>query len=209
MDLTIPGPAGGLEALLEEPEVEPRFAAVVAHPHPVYGGTMRNSVVFRVARALREAGGLTLRFNFRGVEGSEGEHDGEGGEEQDLEACLDHLQASRPGLALWGAGFSFGARTLGALALRDARLVRLVLVALPVEVFDCDSAAEVTQPTLAVWGSEDEFGTLGAFERRYPQSSASIERLELEGADHFFRGRTPRLEAAVLEFALRSVDLSQ
>src|SRR5262245_18831713 len=71
----IAGPAGGLESLLEEPDdQEPRLAAVLCHPHPLYGGTMHNKVVYRTARGLRRAGVVVLRFNFRGVGRSEGEH---------------------------------------------------------------------------------------------------------------------------------------
>ena len=93
MKLDLQGPAGRLEALLEEPEGGPiRGAAVVCHPHPMHLGTMRNTIVFRTARALRAAGLVTLRFNFRSVEGSQGEHDGEGGEEGDVLAALDLLE---------------------------------------------------------------------------------------------------------------------
>ena len=205
----ISGPAGKLEVLLEAPEDEPRFAAVVAHPHPQFGGTMHNTIVFRTARALRAAGGATLRFNFRGVEGSEGEHDGDGSEEEDAAACLDHLENLYPGLPLWGAGYSFGSRTVGSLATRNSRMVRLILIALPVDAYDCDRVASVTQPTFCVWGSRDEFGTLRSFERRYPDHPLTIETLEIEGGDHFFRGRTPRLEEAVLDFARRSQESSR
>ena len=206
----IPGPDGPLEVLLETPEGAPRFAAVVAHPHPRYGGTMRNTIVHRTARALREAGAVSLRFNFRGVEASGGQHHGgtgPEGEEGDVAAALDHLEQAWPGLELWGAGFSFGARTVGALARRDPRLLRLVLVALPVDVFDCDDAAGVTQPTLALWGGDDEFGTLASFEQRYPDRAPSLQAQEIPGADHFFRGHTPEVEAAVLAFARRSLEL--
>src|SRR5579872_7267987 len=91
--LFIPGPAGRLESLLEEPEHgEPKFAALVCHPHPLYGGTMHNKVVYRMARGLRAAGGAILRFNFRGVNLSEGVHANGIGEVEDARAALDVLR---------------------------------------------------------------------------------------------------------------------
>ena len=107
--LTIPGPAGSLEALLEEPDhCEPRLAAVVCHPHPLFGGTMHNKVVYRIARGLRRAGIVVLRFNFRGVGRSEGEHAHMIGEVEDARAALEYLRARYPHLAYALAGFSFG-----------------------------------------------------------------------------------------------------
>lgn len=204
-EIFVDGPVGRLEALLELPEGEARAAAVVGHPHPQYGGTMRNTVVFRIARALRAAGLATLRLNYRGVERSEGSYDGRigpGGEEDDMVACLDHLERELPGLPLWGAGFSFGARTVASLSAREPRLDRLVLVALPLEAFDCDCIQHVPVPTLAVFGGADEFGTLGALRRRYPDLPPHIEAVEVEGADHLFTGgRTRHVEDHVAAWA--------
>src|SRR5215510_5802887 len=96
---TIAGPAGRLEALLEEPEDrEPREAALVCHPHPKYGGTMHNKVVFRTARGLRSTGAVTLRFNFRGVNLSVGSYDGDAGEVEDARSALDWLRRRYPDL---------------------------------------------------------------------------------------------------------------
>ncbi len=203
------GPAGRLEGLFELPEGAARAAAVVCHPHPLYGGTLHNTVVFRCARALRAAGAATLRFNFRGVEGSAGSHHGgagPGGEEDDASAALDWLAREVQGVPLWGAGFSFGARTIAGLALRDVRLARLFLIAPPVELYGAEAIAGARVPALALWGSADEFGTLAAFERRYPHPAPALETLEIPGADHFFRGHTPRVEEAVLGFARRGLD---
>ncbi|MEM7306871.1 MAG: alpha/beta hydrolase, partial [Planctomycetota bacterium] len=105
MEVFFPGPAGRLEGLHELPEAEPRFAAVVCHPHPLHGGTMANTIVYRVARALRAAGGATLRFNFRGVGASEGESQASSAEEGDVRAALDLLEREHPGAELWAGGF--------------------------------------------------------------------------------------------------------
>jgi hypothetical protein len=211
MEDTFPGPVGVLEGSLELPagDAAPRFAAIVCHPHPLYGGTRDNTVVFRTARALRRAGGATLRFNFRGVGVSGGEHSGRagpGGEEDDAIAGLDLLARELPGVPLWGAGFSFGARTVAALAPREPRIARLVLVAPPVDVYESDAVARVVVPSLAVWGDRDGFGTLRSFRRRHPDASPLLTTVEIEGADHFFRGRTPLLEEAVLAYARRALE---
>ena len=109
----IRGPAGRLEAILEEPEgAPPQLGAVVCHPHPLYGGTMHNKVVHRMARGLRRAGIAALRFNFRGVGRSEGEHGDLTGEIEDARAALGWLRRRYPELAFALAGFSFGARAI-------------------------------------------------------------------------------------------------
>ena len=130
--VTIQGPVGRLEAVLWEPDdgARPTAVAVVAHPHPLHGGTMDNNVVHRTARGLHEAGLAVLRFNFRGTGASEGLHDGEGAEEEDFRACLDWLAERFPGIELWAAGFSFGSRTAAALAARSPRVARVLLIAL-------------------------------------------------------------------------------
>jgi len=133
MRFFIPGPVGRLEALLWMPKdgAAPRAAAVVCHPLPTAGGTMDNNVVFRIARGLQHAGLAVLRFNFRSAGASEGVHDGKGAEEGDVRAALDHLERGLPGLELWAAGFSFGARTVGSLARSEARIRRVALIAPP------------------------------------------------------------------------------
>src|ERR1700757_336501 len=107
----IDGPAGQLEALLEEPEEgEPREACLVCHPHPLFGGTMHNKVVYRVARGLRRAGAVVLRFNYRGVNLSEGAYDHGEGELEDARVAVAYLRQRYPSLRFTMAGFSFGSR---------------------------------------------------------------------------------------------------
>src|SRR5262245_45790678 len=127
----IDGPVGALEALVEEPEDrEPREACLVCHPHPLYGGTMHNKVVYRIARALRTSGSVVLRFNFRGVGKSQGVHDRGPGELEDARVALEWLRARYPGLPYAVAGFSFGARIAARLACQTASS-RLIAVGFP------------------------------------------------------------------------------
>src|SRR5499427_3385952 len=107
MRLTLAGPAGRLEALLDEP-ASPRAAAVFAHPLPTHGGTMHTKAVFQGTKGLQRAGCAVLRFNFRGVGHSEGSFTGGEGERGDFKAALDYMAKRHPGLPLWAAGFSFG-----------------------------------------------------------------------------------------------------
>lgn len=208
MNLSLSGPAGRLEAKLWEPDgVAPRAAAVFCHPHPLYGGTMDNKVVFRAARGLQNAGIATLRFNFRGVRRSEGAHDGKGGEVEDLGAALDWMAARYPGLELWAGGFSFGSRTAAQRALVDPRVVRLVLVALPVLAFDVSYVEKVTQPGFVLMAENDEYGTLAELTRRYPRVAAHFETSEVAGVGHFFDDRTSEVEERVEAYARRVLEL--
>lgn len=201
----IPGSTGALEAKLWVPRdgASAKAACAVCHPHPLHGGTMNNTVVFRTARGLEQAGLAVLRFNFRGSGGSEGVHDGEGGEEEDLAAALDHLEGEFPGLDLWAAGFSFGARTTASYARKDPRISRVILIALPVKAFDCSFVREIRKPGLVLMAGQDEFGTLADLERGFPGLYPGIETDEIPEADHFFQGATSELQSRVRRYAER------
>src|SRR5580658_791849 len=130
--LFLSGPAGRLEALLEEPgEALPRAAALVCHPHPQHGGTMHNKVVYRIARGLRRAGAAVLRFNYRGVSLSEGVYDRGEGELEDAGVALSYLRERYPDLPFTLAGFSFGSRIALRLACEE-KARRVVAVGFPV-----------------------------------------------------------------------------
>ncbi|MBK7642425.1 MAG: alpha/beta hydrolase [Planctomycetes bacterium] len=206
MSLTIPGPVGPLEAKLARPEgTEPRAVAVFCHPHPLYGGTMNTTAVFRSARGLEEAGLAVLRFNFRGVGKSAGTHDGKGAEELDLKAALDWMAAEFPGKELWAGGFSFGSRTAGSYVTQDARVARLLLVALPVRAFDCSFVRRVRQPGLILMAENDEYGTLRELREKFPDLPPQLETDEIDGTDHYFVKRTQELQARVRRWALESL----
>jgi uncharacterized protein len=210
MQLFIPGPVGTLEAVLWAPPggVAPRAAAVVCHPHPLFGGTLNNNVVFRTARGLQDAGLAVLRFNFRGVGRSEGVHDGAGGEVEDLGAALDRIAELHPRVETWAAGFSFGARVAAQRAGRDARIHKLVLVALPVGKFDCSFLREVRQPGLILMAGNDEYGTLPGLRERFPDLSPALELDEVPGVGHFFEGATQDVSERVRAWAVRQLERS-
>jgi len=189
------GPAGRLEALLEEPEGrEPAGAALVCHPHPLHGGTMHNKVVYRLARGLRTAGCVTLRFNFRGVNLSEGVYDHGVGEVEDARAVLQELLQRYPGLPLTVAGFSFGSRVASELA--DVAK-RVVLVGYPT-VYRTFSALERTQTRrIFVHSTHDEFGPKDDLQALYDRLWGPKELHWIEARDHFFVDALDTFESTV------------
>jgi len=196
VDLT--GPAGRIEALLEEVRGA-RFAAVVCHPHPQYGGTMHNHATYRLARAVRTAGGTTLRFNYRGVGRSAGSYDGGRGEALDTRAVLQRLRTVAPGRPLLCCGFSFGAWVAVACA-DEPGLVGLLLAGLPIRSAEVESVrsperVRATPLPLAVVQAEgDEFAS-PAEVRELLAGSAGPRRLAaVPGATHLFDDDLPALE---------------
>jgi len=184
---TVRGPAGGIECAVDEPQQAARGVALVAHPHPLFGGTLDNKVVQTLARALVELGYAAWRPNFRGVGGSEGRYDEGNGEVDDLAAVLAHLKAQRPVLA----GFSFGAAMQAKLAARIAT-ERLVLVGIAVNHF---AAPAVPAGTLLIHGENDDTVPLAAV-RDWAKPQA-LPVIVVPGADHFFHRKLPELRAAV------------
>ena len=196
------GPAGRLEALLEPPEdATPPAAALVCHPHPLFGGTMHNKVVHRVARALRSSGYVVLRFNFRGVGKSEGRHDLGVGEIEDARAALDWLRNRYPGLPYTLAGFSFGSRVVLSLgcALPDA--ARLIALGFPAARDPVGVLAWCTVPKVFIQSTRDEYGPPPEMEVFYAQVANPKRLIWVEAEDHFFAGGLDELEKRVAALA--------
>ncbi len=195
----IAGPAGRLESLLEEPEhVEPRFAALVCHPHPLYGGTMHNKVVYRMARGLRKTGAVVLRFNFRGVNLSEGEHAHGVGEVDDARAALDFLRSGYPDLPYMLAGFSFGSRValrLGCSLIPSPQ--RVLAAGFPTRREDNRYLAQCGVNKVFIQSTHDEHGPREELEAVYPAFAEPKEIHWVEANDHFFAGALDRFELAV------------
>lgn len=192
------GPAGRLEAMLwTTSAAHPHRTAVVCHPHPLYGGTMHNKVVYQAAKALHRRGVPVLRFNFRGTGLSEGEHDGGPGEQEDVRAALDYLSAEFPGGPILLAGFSFGSWVGLRVGCRDARVAELIGLGLPVDNSDMSYLRGCAKPKLILQGGNDQYGSRENIEALF-QTLAEPKRLVIvEGADHFFTGRLDEVGAAI------------
>ena len=186
---TFPGPAGNIEAVLDEAternDHDP--IAVICHPHPLFGGALHNKVVSTVARTLQGMGVTTLRFNFRGVEGSEGRHDEGHGEQDDLLAAVAWLRERYPEAPLWLAGFSFGS-AIALATWRRAGAERLMLIAPPVE-HEYFPKGSVDIPWLVIMGGADEVVSPGAVSRWVSAQNPAPKYCYLDGAGHFFHRR--------------------
>jgi alpha/beta superfamily hydrolase len=196
--LSIPLPHGQLEAILKEPPA-PTAAAVLCHPHPLGGGTMNNNVVYRAAKALVDAGVVVLRFNFRGVGASTGRHDGGAGEEDDALAALDVLAQRHPGLPLWMAGFSFGARVGLTVGARDERVEKLLGIGLALKMFDYSFLDACAKPKAVIQAADDEYGARDAVTAAFERMSAPKHLAIVDGATHLFPQHLDDLERAAGE----------
>ena len=195
------GPAGRLEALIEPPVFAPgqplRAAVVFAHPLSTEGGTMHTKAVFRATKALARIGCAVLRFNFRGVGGSEGTWDEGPGELEDFRAALNVMAARYPDAELWAAGFSFGswvALTVGAL---DDRARVLIGIAPPVDRYDFSAVRVSDKPKFFIQGSMDEICPLKRLYEFYSQLPEPKELAVIDGASHLFEGKVTEVGDAI------------
>ena len=204
--IPIEGPAGRLEALLNAGSVDATHAAVVCHPHPLFGGTLHNKVVFHTMKALNSFGFPVLRFNFRGTGLSQGEHDHGSGEVDDVRAALDWLD-SEFHLPLLLAGFSFGAAVGLRAACPDSRVKAVISLGTPVAPVAADSEMPRTyaftflrdcaKPKLFVSGSRDRFGPRAKLEELVASAPEPKTLVFIEGADHFFEGRLSEVRSTI------------
>jgi uncharacterized protein len=197
------GPAGKLEALLNVGEENASHAAVVCHPHPLYGGTMHNEVVFNAMKALSGCGFPVLRFNFRGTGLSEGKHDEGRGEVDDVRAAIDWLDEAF-GLPIIFAGFSFGAATGMRATCNDRRVVGLISLGTPVSaegrIYSYSFLAECDKPKLFISGSRDQYGPIANLEKIVSLAAEPKKFVLVEDADHFFEGKIPVMRTATEEW---------
>ena len=199
------GPAGRLEALLDEPlpGMPVRSAVVFAHPHPQFGGTMHTKTVYQGAKALTRIGCAVLRFNFRGVSGSDGEFDRGEGEMDDFRAALDYMSARYPGVPLWAAGFSFGSWVALETGAADDRVTVLIGIAPPVVTsvsgmnYTFPNTLASTKPKFLLQGEADEICPLEGMWRFYGQLHEPKELVVIDGADHLFEGKTTEVGEAL------------
>jgi alpha/beta superfamily hydrolase len=215
----IAGPAGRLEALLEEPPPERgvtadglaaagagsglRAAVVFAHPHPLFGGTMHTKVVYRAAKALGRIGCAVVRFNFRGVGASAGTFDEGPGEMDDFRAALDFMATRYPDAPLWAGGFSFGAWVALTVGARDDRVSALIGIAPPLgdvpnlDTYDFSAVQASTKPKFFIQGDRDELCPLAQLKQFYAGLPEPRELVVIEDANHLFDGKTLEVGDAI------------
>ncbi len=214
----IPGPAGRLEALLDDPawnchigpvrsaetspildalDEPPRVAVVLGHPLPTGGGTMHNKVVYQIAKGLCRTRAAVLRFNFRGVGTSQGSFDEGPGEMADFRAAIDFMAARYPGVEMWAGGFSFGAWVGMSVGASDERVSALIGVAPPFGRYDFSAVIDSDKPKFFVQGDRDELCPLRDLKIAYGRMREPKDLVVIEGADHLFNGYTNAVAEAV------------
>jgi uncharacterized protein len=200
MSFFIPAESVRLEALLRKPKDAPRGAVVVCHPHPVYGGTMDNRIVFRAAKAAAEAGFAALRFNFRGVGQSTGHFDQGIGEKEDVTIAISWLENKYPALPLALIGYSFGAWVGLQVGCQMPGVKALVGLALPLDLYNFEFLSGNPKPSLYIIGTRDEFCSQENMNRLEPRLPAASTLRRIENADHFFADHVERVEGFINDF---------
>jgi hypothetical protein len=218
----IHGPAGRLEALLDDPawnchigpvrsegdanlpidalfDTPPRVAVVLAHPLPTGGGTMHNKVVYQIAKGFCRTGAAVLRFNFRGVGLSAGAFDEGPGEMADYRAALDFMAGRYPGVELWAAGFSFGAWVAMSVGAEDDRVTTLIGAAPPVDRYDFSAVLNSVKPKFLIQGDRDDLCPYQSAREFYARVPGPKEMVTIDGADHLFDGKSSEVAEAVEE----------
>ena len=209
----IAGPAGRLEALLDEPAngravgadglLETghsggvRAAVVFAHPHTEYGGTMHTKVVYQAAKALSRIGCAVLRFNFRGAGASAGRFSNGTGEMDDFRAALDFMSDRYPKVTLWSGGMSFGAYVALTVGADDPRVTTLIGIATPISHYDFEPVARSTKAKFFIHGERDELFPLKEMREFYARSAEPKELVVIDAADHLFDGKVSEVADAI------------
>jgi len=209
----IAGPAGRLEALLDEPQPDRRVeddglvyngqpagvraAVVLGHPHTEYGGTMHTKVVYQTAKALNRIGCAVLRINFRGAGASAGSFTGGPGEKEDFRAALDFMHKRYPGAGMWAAGMSFGAWIGLSVGADDPRISTLIGIALPIATYDWEAVRTSAKAKFFIHGERDELCPLKDMREFYARAAEPKELVVIDGADHLFDGKVSEVADAI------------
>ena len=209
----IPGPAGRLEALLDEPQPDRRVeadglvyngqragvraAVVLGHPHTEYGGTMHTKAVYQTAKALNRIGCAVLRINFRGAGASAGSFTGGPGEKDDFRVALDFMHKGYPGARMWAAGMSFGAWIGLSVGADDPRISTLIGIALPIATYDWEAVRTSSKPKFFIHGERDELCPLKEMREFYARAAEPKELVVIDGADHLFDGKVSEVADAI------------
>ncbi|MGC2528267.1 MAG: alpha/beta family hydrolase [Candidatus Acidiferrum sp.] len=196
--LFLAGPTGRLEAILWSPSRgAPPMAAVICHPHPLFGGTMHNKVVYQAAKSLDALGLPVLRFNFRGTGLSEGKHDRGEGERDDVRVALDFLAAEFPSIPLLVCGFSFGCWVGLRVGCEDVRVKSLIGLGAPVNNVDFSYLLRCEKPKLFVHGANDIYGAREKIKSLVASLPGENKLILVEDADHFFAGKLDQVDRAI------------
>jgi alpha/beta superfamily hydrolase len=208
----INGPAGRLEALLDEPAERGvsdeglfhrgptdgiRAAVVFGHPHPQFGGTMHTKIVYQAAKALARIGCAVLRFNFRGAGSSAGVFDDGPGEMDDFRAALDFMRTRYPDGPLWSAGMSFGSWIALSVGAGDPRVSTLIGISMPVSKYDFSVVRNSAKPKFFIHGERDEVCPLKDMREFYARSAEPKELVVIDTANHLFEGKVSEVSEAV------------
>jgi alpha/beta superfamily hydrolase len=200
------GPTGRLEALLNQGRPDATYSALVCHPHPLFGGTMHNKVVYHAMKTLHSFGFPVLRFNFRGAGLSDGEHDRGHGEVDDVRTALNWLD-SEFHLPIVFCGFSFGAATGLRATCEDHRVQGLISLGTPIAVDDRGYSyqflKDCAKPKLFISGSRDQYSPPPGLAQVVGLALEPKELVVVEGADHFFEGHLPEMQAAIRQWVTR------
>ncbi|HEU5230101.1 MAG TPA: alpha/beta fold hydrolase [Ktedonobacteraceae bacterium] len=202
LHINIPTPQGHLEGILkpEEEGSQPHYAGLVCHPHPLYGGTMHNKVVFKVAQTLQAMNIPTLRFNFRGVGHSSGTYDEGRGEMDDVRYSLEFLSRHYPGVPVILGGFSFGSYVGLRVAAIDDRVQAMIGLGVPARMFDLETLQGCHKPKLFIHGTKDELAPYDLARKWFEQLPAPKSMVAVPGADHFFQGNLDEVQAIIIDF---------
>ena len=200
------GPDGRIEGRYHQSENKQAPAALILHPHPLYGGTMNNKVVYALYNAFKQSGFSVLRINFRGVGRSQGKFDNGVGELTDAATALDWLQTQNPDISsFWISGFSFGAWIAMQLMMRRPEIQAFAVAAPPVNKFDFSFLSPCPAHGIVIQGEQDSIVSEAAVadfvEKLSKQKNTNIDYQIIFGADHFFREKTDELIEAVSNYA--------
>jgi uncharacterized protein len=202
LHINIPTSIGSLEGILkpEEEHSRPTYVGLVCHPHPLYGGTMHNKVVFQVAKALQKQNIPALRFNFRGVGHSSGAYDEGRGEMDDVRFALEFLSRRYPGVPAIITGFSFGAWVGLRVGAADDRVQALIGLGTPVRMFDNNILQGCHKSKLFIHGTQDEQAPYDLAQAWFEQVPAPKRLVTIQGANHFFQDRLSEVQSLVIDF---------
>jgi uncharacterized protein len=207
LHVNIPTPQGHLEGILkpEDEHTQSRYTALICHPHPLYGGTMHNKVVFKTAQIMQALNIPSLRFNFRGVGHSTGTYDEGRGEIDDARYALEFLSRRYPGVPAIVGGFSFGAYVGLNVAISDDRVQAMIGLGVPARMFEDNTLQDSHKPKLFIHGTADEVAPYDLTQQWFERVPAPKRMIAVPDADHFFQGRLEEVQAIIADF-VRSLD---